>query len=197
LLQKLNELDTSLFLFFNGHHAAWLDAPMWYSSKMLVWIPVYFILLYSLFKKYGSKSGVVIIITVAITITICDRTSVEAFKEVFQRLRPSHQPLLDGKVHLLTDANGNFYKGGRFGFFSSHAANYFAVAIFYIILMRPMKRLFVVLVILWAAIIAYSRVYLGVHYPGDILAGALFGICVGWLMARLFLKVEHSYLRKI
>jgi undecaprenyl-diphosphatase len=197
LLQKLNELDTSLFLFFNGHHSAWLDAPMWYSSKMLFWLPVYLILIYSLFKKYGSKSGVVILITVALTITICDRTSVEAFKEVFQRLRPSHQPLLEGKIHLLKDSNGNFYKGGDFGFFSSHAANYFAMAIFYITLMRPMRHLFVVLTILWASLIAYSRIYLGVHYPGDILAGALFGICVGWLMARLFLKVEHSYLQKV
>ncbi len=170
---------------------------MWYSSKMLVWLPVYFLLLYSLFRKYGSKSGVVIIITVAITVTICDRTSVEAFKEVFQRLRPSHQPLLEGKVHLLMDHNGNFYKGGSFGFFSSHAANYFAIAIFYITLMRPMRSLFVMLTILWASLIAYSRVYLGVHYPGDILAGALFGSCVGWLMARLFLRIEHNYLRKV
>lgn len=147
-------------------------------SGTVTWIPVYLVFLYFVFKTYG-KRGWYIILLVVITIALVDQGTVHLFKNVFHRLRPSHEPALAGLVHIV-----NGYSGGDYGFVSSHAANNFALITFLgYFLRRSYSWLFPVMFV-WAALIAYSRMYLGVHYPGDVLCGGLYGALIGYLVAR-------------
>lgn len=108
-------------------------------------------------------------VLVALLITISDQVSVHLFKNVFQRLRPCHEPALEGMVYTLGRC------GGKFGFISSHASNSFAIAVFMALLLWKTLRVMAIIMLVWAAMVSYSRVYLGVHYPGDILVGGMVG----------------------
>ncbi|MCC6600348.1 MAG: phosphatase PAP2 family protein, partial [Crocinitomicaceae bacterium] len=185
-LNTLLNADRQLFLLLNGDYAAWLDLPMWYFSKTIVWIPVFIVLLVLLYKKYPGKSFVFVVLSVAVIITMCDRCSVMLFKNIFMRLRPSHEPSLEGLIHLVREKNGEFYRGGLYGFFSSHAANYSGIITFFIIVMRPVNRIVILFLVTWCLLISFSRIYLGVHYPGDVLAGLIFGSSIGWGTAQWF-----------
>ena len=114
-----------------------------------------------------------------------------AIKNYFQRLRPCHEPTLEGLVHLV-----NNKCGGKFGFVSSHASNHFALAVFLSILYKNTYKYFPLLIFLWAAIIAYSRIYLGVHYPGDVIGGAISGILFGFIFGKIYLIIDGKYLMK-
>lgn len=177
-LHTLNNWDTSLFLALNGANSSFWDTIMWWASDKLIWIPVYILFLFLLWKNYRSKIWVVMLFA-ALLIFLSDQISVQLFKDVFERLRPCHEPALDGMVHIV---NGKC--GGSFGFYSSHASNIFAIAIFVISLRKRRCPSFNLAIILWASLIAYSRVYLGVHYPGDVIAGAVVGSFLGWVNAR-------------
>jgi undecaprenyl-diphosphatase len=163
------ELDKNLFLELNSYHAEWLDVVMWFISNKLVWIPFYLIILYFIFKVHGTK-GILILVCIALTITLADQISSSLMKPFFARLRPTHDPELEGLVHTV-----NGYRGEKFGFASSHAANTFGLALFIFLLFRERTRQ-VRWIFAWALLVAYSRIYLGVHYPGDILVGAVVGM---------------------
>ena len=124
-------------------------------------------------------------------ILLTDTGSVILFKNTVQRLRPSHAADLEGLVHLVSNSDGELYMGGLYGFISSHAANHFGIAAFMtgILLRRPRWTLWALMG--WAALIAYSRVYLGVHYPGDVIVGATYGALMGWLAFRVFLYLHE------
>lgn len=184
VLEQLEKVDQDFFLKLNGDFAPWLDRPMWYISTTWIWIPIFLILLFSLFKKYPGKHFVFVILCLVAIVWLCDRSSVLLFKEMFQRLRPSREPGLHGIVHLVKEENGNDYLGGLYGFFSSHTANYAGIVTFFILVMKPIRTVFVIALIAWVLLISYSRIYLGVHYPGDVLAGWIFGITIGWAMSK-------------
>jgi len=119
-----------------------------------------------------------ILLGIALCVLLADQLSVHLFKNVFQRLRPSHEPELTGMVHLVRD-----YRGGNWGFVSSHAANTFAIATFLSLIFK--NRKFWIILFSWCIIVSYTRIYLGVHYPGDIFGGALLGMVIGWGNSKL------------
>lgn len=178
LVQILNQWDTDLFLIVNGAYSDFWDFIMWWASDKYIWIPLYALFLYILWRQYKKNIWVVMVFA-ALLIFLSDQISVHFFKDVFQRLRPCHEPGLEGLVHIV-----NNKCGGEYGFYSSHASNIFALAVFVISLMKNRNGYIVLTVLLWAALIAYSRVYLGVHYPGDVLAGGIAGSILGFLLAK-------------
>lgn len=182
MLETLNQLDTSIFLFLNKLHTDWLDPIMWFISGKKEWIPAYLIVAIVLFKKYRWY-GLVVLAGVGVTVVFADQFSSGFCKPYFERLRPSHAPNLSGQVYTI-----NNYLGGKFGFISSHAANSFGIVTFlYLILKHRMRYSWGLFI--WSAIVSYSRIYLGVHYPGDIIAGAIAGIFFGWLVYILTKKL--------
>jgi undecaprenyl-diphosphatase len=173
MIEFLDTIDKNLFLFLNSLHAESVDGVMWWISAKYSWLPFYAVIIGYLIYAYRVKA-IMLILIIALLITASDQGSVHLFKNVFERLRPCHNPELEGLVHLVNDRCG-----GKFGFVSSHAANAFALASFLIPFVRYKWAIFVLL--FWAAIVGYSRIYLGVHYPGDIIGGAAFGCLLGFI----------------
>lgn len=180
------DADRSAFLAINGAHSVAADNFFWYVSDPRVWIPAYLFFLVLIKLRWGWRGLWWSLPVIALMILCTDTGSVMLFKNTVQRLRPTHAPELAGMVHTVND-----YFGGDFGFVSSHSANHFGIAAFMtgILLRRPHWTLWALLG--WAALIAYSRVYLGVHYPGDVIVGAIYGSLIGWLAFRLFLYLHE------
>jgi undecaprenyl-diphosphatase len=187
LLERIIELDRSVFLAINGLHAPWADGIMVGLSEMLIWIPLYVVLLYLLQRQHGWTGLFWAVPVIGGMIFCSDTGSVVLFKETFQRLRPCHEPVLQGMVHLVND-----HCGGRYGFVSSHASNHFAIAAFTGLVLRPRFRWAVLVLLLWAAAVSYSRIYLGAHYPGDVFVGGLFGLTVGSIFFGIFRRVTQQ-----
>jgi len=187
IFETLVTWDKSLFLTLNGLHSNWMDHFMWLMSETLVWLPFFLFFLYLLIRNKQSQS-LLLILAFALLITFTDKIASGVFKPLVERLRPTHDPELAGLVHLV-----NNYKGGHYGFFSSHAANVFAFAGLSLLLIR--NWMYTVIILLWASLIAYSRIYLGVHFPLDILTGVAFGMlaAVGfYYLYNLLNKVKTS-----
>jgi undecaprenyl-diphosphatase len=168
IFETLVTWDKSLFLTLNGLHTSWMDHFMWLMSETLVWLPFFLFFLYVLIRTKKSQS-LWLILTFALLITFTDQIASGVFKPLVERLRPTHDPGLAGLVHIV-----NKYNGGHFGFFSSHSANVFAFAGLSLLLIR--NWMYSVCILIWATLISYSRIYLGVHFPLDILTGAIFGM---------------------
>lgn len=188
MLDKLIAFDTQLFLWLNSFHSPFWDKIMWFISGKIEWLPLYLLIIAYIIYSYRWRS-IAIIIAIIITISLADQLAAKAFKEVFERLRPSHNPEIQDIVHLI-----NNYKGGSYGFVSNHAANSFSLAIFISLLF---KNKFISLgVFFWAGIVSYSRIYLGVHYPGDIIGGAILGIILGSLVYLIYRKSSEWVMKK-
>ena len=172
MLELIIDIDKQLFLFLNGFHSSFWDTSMFLISAKWVWATLSFLLVGLLIKRVGFKSTGIALVFVFLALLMSDLGSVHLFKNVFQRLRPCHDLDLTGLVHIVKNKCG-----GQYGFISSHASNTFMVAAFFSL---SLKNIFITLFLLfWAAVVSYSRIYLGVHFPLDIIGGAIWGVLAG------------------
>lgn len=179
-METISTIDSDLFLFLNGLHADWMDKVMIAITQMWVWVPLYLLLIYWVVKQYGKRCWWVFL-AVGLVVFCSDQLSAHICKPFFQRLRPCYNANFQGLIYLPKGL-----AGGKYGFVSSHAANTFAVAAFLSAALRKNRNWMGVVLYLWAFISSYSRIYLGFHYPGDILCGALLGILIGIILWKVF-----------
>ena len=183
MLERLIHIDTEILLAINGWHAPWADTLMWIISAKTTWIPLYLLLIVLLVYRYRQPAPttvkwlqkvpacVVMLLTIVAAVGLADFIASGILKDWVARPRPSRVPELEGVLHLV-----NGYKSGRYGFVSSHAANTMACGLLFSLIWR--KKITTISLMLWVAANCYSRMYLGVHYPLDILGGLIVGALV-------------------
>lgn len=179
MLEKILVYERDAFFTLNGSDSVFLDHFMWLYSGKAVWLPLaVFILLVLLYKKSWRES-LLIVLAIVLVVTLCDQLASHVCKPLFTRFRPTHHPDFMEEVKTVFG-----YRGGRYGFISSHAANAFGFATLMSLIMRD--KLLGWTLFLWAALTAYTRIYLGVHFISDIVPGMLVGLCFGYLVYRLY-----------
>jgi len=187
MINNLNSIDTKLFLFLNSLHSPYLDPIMYWFSDKWIWLPMYLFIAIILVWRFKNQ-GFMIIFFIGILILICDQTASNLIKNTVQRLRPSHEPTLTGLIHLSKAG-----PGGLYGFLSSHATNAFGLATFLLFVLDEKFRILKYWLVTWAVLVAYSRIYNGVHYPGYVIAGSFLGIAIGSIMSILYKLYLNKY----
>lgn len=183
----LSDIDARLLLIVNGAHSPFFDSVMWCISGRWIWVPFYAVLAYLLFRRMSWKRASICLVTIGLIILAADQTCATLIRPEIGRLRPANlNNPLSSFVHVV-----NGYRGGRYGFPSSHAANTFALAVFMSLVIR--HKWFTVMMFSWAFVVSYSRMYLGVHYFGDLFCGAT----IGSLFAVLFYYLQNYLFKRL
>lgn len=185
-MHELSELDKNITLFINGSHSLMWDYVIYTATQTLTWIPVGLILLYIVYRQGGMRCLLMVLGMILLGILISDQLSSSIVKPIVKRFRPTQDP----QIMYLVDVVNN-YRGGRYGFFSAHASNTFTVALFLTLLFR--HRMAGCLLVSWSLLNSYTRVYLGVHYFGDVVVGTAIGAVVGWGLYRFFIGRMPDY----
>lgn len=185
-MESILQLDTDLFLYLNGLGTSTWDGFWMFVTGKWNAIPLYALLLFLLYKKLGLKNTLLTLVVVAILITITDQVSKYFKYELMLRLRPCYD--MPDLVRLVKDSCG-----GKGGYFSAHAASSMALAIFMGQVLKKHFKYIVILLFIWAFVVGYSRIYIGVHYPGDILTGFVFGTVAALLIYKFQQWLIHKY----
>ena len=183
----LSDIDARLLLIVNGAHSPFFDSVMWCISGRWIWVPFYAVLAYLLFRRMSWKRASICLVTIGLIILAADQTCATLIRPEIGRLRPANlNNPLSSFVHVV-----NGYRGGRYGFPSCHAANTFALAVFMSLVIR--HKWFTVMMFSWAFVVSYSRMYLGVHYFGDLFCGAT----IGSLFTVLFYYLQNHLFKRL
>ena len=180
--ELLKNIDNRLFLFINSHRCSFCDFIFYWASDKVIWVPFYFFLAFVFYRKLGTETWK-LLLAVAVLIFLNDQLSV-LIKDSVMRYRPCHNLILQSQIHMI-----NNYCGGQFGFVSSHAANSFALASFLVLVFRRKIKWLPGLLAGWCFIIAYSRIYAGVHYPSDIIGGWILGFILASIIFYFFKNI--------
>jgi len=185
LIEKIEQIDRQLLFAINDANSPLLDTIMWWVSKPAFGIPFYLLFVFLLYKYFGWKSALIIVLSTGAAVGLADLSAKYLFKEMFERFRPSQNFEIKDQLHYV-----NSYHGGMYGFVSSHAANMFSIAMILGLWLKKKIRYSLHFLLIWAALIGYSRVYLGVHYPSDVLCGALLGMSIAFLIYKVISKAK-------
>ncbi len=182
-LEKILQLDTSFFLFLNGFHNHFWDWVMILITRKEFWLPLYLTLIYFIIRRYKSKS-LLIIAMLILLIVACDQLANLA-KVLVARERPIYDESIKNIVHQV------IRKGGRYGYFSAHAANTFGLFVFTSYLFKRFR--YTITFLIWTLIISYSRIYIGVHFPLDVISGMLIGGILGYSFYKIVIFVDNRF----
>ena len=179
-MEELIHFDKQLLLALNGSDSVFLDYVIMTLTNARTWIPLYLALFYVVLKtNRGLREVLLVLASAGLCVLLAGTIDDTIVKPLVARWRPTHDPEIGALVDVV-----NGYRGGNYGFFSAHAANTFSIALFFSLLMR--RRLLVIALVCYSLVNCWTRLYLGVHYPGDITVGLLWGALVGWSVYRFF-----------
>jgi undecaprenyl-diphosphatase len=189
MIESIKAWDEKAFLWLNSFHSDGLDPIVMQLTQTITWIPLYLLLVYLIYRK-DPKNMAWVIGGVMLTILLADQVSSGFMKPYFERLRPCHDPQWVGLIH-------NYGRcGGLYGFVSSHAANTFGMATFLTLILRK-KQKGIYWLFLYALVVSYSRIYLGVHYPLDVFFGALVGVLSAYLSWAIVVLLKRKIIKKV
>ncbi len=189
MLEKIKNIDIDLLIYLNNLGSETWDLFWLFMTYTVTSIPVYLLILFLVYKHFGLKKMLLSLLFVAIVITISDQTS-NLFKYGFERLRPCHNEEVQNLIRLVKPSCG-----GKYSFFSAHASTSLAVAMFFAMLLRNKVKYVSIFLICWALLVGYSRIYIGVHFPFDVLFGFLFGGLLGYLFYKLIVIFFDKYFK--
>lgn len=196
MIEYLESVDIAIVQLVNGWNTPFLDEVMWIVSGRITWIPLYVLLIYLAIRQGGWKSSLLFVFGVGVSVLLADFISTQGMKEVIQRYRPSHNLDIKDQLHYYQIGWGDFYRGGMYGFVSSHAANFFAIAVFSISFLIDYKKWLNPLLIGIAVLVSFSRIYLGVHYFSDVFVGAILGMLIALGVYRFIFLPLHKKIMK-
>ena len=186
-MEELKQIDQSLLLFLNSFHNGFWDKAVTLFTSIEIWIPFYMLIIYVIIKTY-KRNSIYILILIALSIVVSDQFS-GLIKNTVQRWRPTQDPILGSLVHNV------YNRGGAYGFFSAHAANTFTMAIITAKLFK--NQIYTILIFTWAILVSYTRIYIGLHYPGDIFTGWIWGILAGLAFYQLMVFLQKRYFNSV
>jgi undecaprenyl-diphosphatase len=189
MIEQLLQYDTELFLYLNNLGSSNWDQLWLIITNKLTFIPLYAILLYLIYRNLGWKVLLLLVLVIAAMITFTDQVT-NLFKDGFQRPRPCRAKDIEDLVRYIAP------RCGKYGFFSGHSSNSMAAAVFAGLLLRPYYKNLIFILLFWSAIVAYSRIYVGVHYPLDIVCGLTFGALAGFLFYKLQIYLRKQFIQK-
>ncbi|MDD2511893.1 MAG: phosphatase PAP2 family protein [Proteiniphilum sp.] len=194
MFEKIISIDRNLFFAINGTHSYFTDCFMWLYSGRMIWIPITLFMIGFIIYKKNWKEWLPVLVALVILFLLCDKITSDIIKPYFARLRPTHNPDIMEQVRTLYG-----YTAGRYGFVSSHAANASGLAVFSSLLFK--NKRYTLVIVIWAVIMGYSRIYLGIHYMSDVLGGMIIGSFIGYLTYFLYsfsinkLSVKTNYVK--